>query len=732
MTSLRTTLARAAGFGLLALLPQIALAAPAAGGDAPPSEDETAQPQGASTATEAPQEGVIPAPAPTVEEPTQASGTPSADIAPAAEAKAGAEEAVPSTQAAAEADEASAPEEPEEDHEKPHKQRHQPSVHMPTTNGTTPWIRFTTFVDYFGDNYNAQSRDDRFVAVVNYLNFGSDTRRDKYSFSTMARVDTQTLINTKNQPLCDTNNDFVVDTNEANNCAYDDTYRLERLRLGLDTKYVKVAVGDVNVNFGRGLGLSVRKELDIGNDPTLKGGKIEFRTKPVQIQGVAGVGNRQQSDYSTRQLFTDPGYKHGMCDSTPGAGRDKYGNRLWTTCSDLVTGGRIDAKLPAKIRMGSHYNFLWFGQKTGVQHESIHSVGGDFARANIGKHWDFFAGATGLMRNYHHRDTDPTREALMEDGIAVYTSNSFRFGDTAILVEGKYYDNYVVAYDAGVTTVQYAKIPTLERFDQQVPAGANTAGGRFRIDHTFREKNLTVYANMLSYAFATLNDEDMFSRDYGSMLYHGFVGFRWSDDDKGISLKGDAGYRWEGYNSSHGTYEDPSNLGTQIDQPRFQRKLPQARFFYTQALGHGGGFAHSASFSFDWRYEEVFKAEKFNNWHRGNIILGYGMAPFLAVSFIGNFSSEFCAARRGNPILDDKEWTPLHDKTKIPGNTCEGDAVSGKPHLWPGVEVRYNFLTNSNLRLFAGRQVGGLLCVNGSCRVLPDFEGVRMDLVFGF
>ena len=170
------------------------------------------------------------------------------------------------------------------------------------------------------------------------------------------------------------------------------------------------------------------------------------------------------------------------------------------------------------------------------------------------------------------------------------------------------------------------------------------------------------------------------------------------------------------------TPDDPNNF---IPEPRYQRKLPQVRLFYNQVVGHRGGFTHSLNLNLDYRYETTYKAGAFNEWHRGNAIIGYGMAPYMAVSFIGGFSSEFCPLT-GEPVLQDKDNVPLH-------RGCDANARdAGKPHLWPGVEIRYNFLTNSSLRLFAGRQVGGLLCVNGSCRVLPDFEGVRVDLVFGF
>jgi hypothetical protein len=42
-----------------------------------------------------------------------------------------------------------------------------------------------------------------------------------------------------------------------------------------------------------------------------------------------------------------------------------------------------------------------------------------------------------------------------------------------------------------------------------------------------------------------------------------------------------------------------------------------------------------------------------------------------------------------------------------------------------GVLVKYT--SDSNVRLFAGQQRGGLKCVSGSCRNFPPFEGVKLE-----
>ncbi|MCA9684283.1 MAG: hypothetical protein KC457_18955, partial [Myxococcales bacterium] len=198
---------------------------------------------------------------------------------------------------------------------------------------------------------------------------------------------------------------------------------------------------------------------------------------------------------------------------------------------------------------------------------------------------------------------------------------------------------------------------------------------------------------------------------HGEMVQHGYGGLRWRNIEKGSEIQAFAGYRWEGYHH-------PDQAPHDYDKP-YTRKLPHAEFYVNQVVGKTKGMAHSLSLRLEWRYERQQKgSSKF--FHRGNVILGYGLSPWLTLALIGGFSSEF---------------TPLPNEPKLHDQPCEETETSQctpKPHLWPGAEVRVNFFESSFLRIFAGRQVGGLLCVNGSCRNLPDFEGMRMDLVLSF
>jgi hypothetical protein len=581
---------------------------------------------------------------------------------------------------------------------------------IPPTGNTQMWFRSTSFLDYFGNNYDPQTNNDRFYAFVNYVNFGSDSRLKKtWQVSTMMRVDTHNVFNTKSQPLCDADDDGIVSTIEAEQCNFHSDYRIERLQLRVGNKYFDVTAGDFNVNFGRGVALSIRKIADIGVDATIKGGRVDIRTKNIELTGIGGVANRSQSDFATRQLFRDPGYPHALCDKTPELTQNKYGNPWYTMCSDIITGGRLDAKLPGKIKFGSHYVFMWFGELLADQHEGLHLIGGDISRKQIAKHWDLFAGVTGLLRNPHHSPTFGGHyPGYVQNGLAAYLANSITFGNNFLLLEGKYYDNYVVSKSASAAIVQYAEAPTLERSDQIIPAASNTAGGRILFEHTFPESRLTLVANYLGYAFALTNDENMFDPNVGEMAHHGYAGVRWRDTAKGIELQAYAGYRWEGF-------QRPPEPG--IDP--YTRKLPAADIYINKVVGTTRGMSHSLSIKADWRYEEVQKGGAApKHFHRGNVILGYALSPIMQLAFIGGYSSEF------PPIPGEPQ---LHDQP------CGTDAsCNRKPHLWPGAELRINFIESSFIRLFAGRQVGGLLCVNGSCRNLPDFEGVRLDLVLSF
>jgi hypothetical protein len=56
----------------------------------------------------------------------------------------------------------------------------------------------------------------------------------------------------------------------------------------------------------------------------------------------------------------------------------------------------------------------------------------------------------------------------------------------------------------------------------------------------------------------------------------------------------------------------------------------------------------------------------------------------------------------------------------------------GQPTYYFNGSILYRFTPESNVRLFAGQQRGGLRCVSGICRLLPAYEGARVELTLRF
>lgn len=584
------------------------------------------------------------------------------------------------------------------------------STRIPAAGKFQPWLRYTLFTEYYRQNYNTFQSDDGFVALVNRLNLGGDARLKAITVGGQVRIDTQNVFFPRGRNCTPT---------ECLNLQ--DDYRLERTTFRLDSRRFGLMLGDFNVSFSRGVALSVRKIDQIGVDTTIKGGRFDVRTKPVRATVGAGFANRQNSDFATRRLLPDPGFPAqtyfnrpvdtGPCD--PNRMIDaEIGSPVWTTCSDLVLAGRVQGALPGRVDLGGHYVLVDFGDETAQLvrdvDEALHMVGGDIGRARIAKTWDTYLGGSALFRNPGLRGTQLDSEAYT--GYALYTANTLGFGSTTLLVEGKHYVDWLT----GVTQnsfVQYSEAPTLEREDQQVPGNVNASGGRLRLDHTLREEGLTFTLNSMQYVFA---ENQGFSAwgDQGLIASHTYGGIIYRRPDSDLVLTVSGGYRHEQYLTSQ------PGRGRAV-----RRKFPHGEYAISIPLGASGGFSHALSLRGEGRWETYQETDRF---FRGLFVLGWSMAPYLSVSFLQGLDTER-PTPPGEPSLTHEQCLTEEDGDAEPG---QGSVC--RPHLWPGAEVRVTFLDASFVRIFAGRQVGGRVCVNGSCRILPDFEGIRAELSLSF
>jgi hypothetical protein len=565
----------------------------------------------------------------------------------------------------------------------------------------SPWVRSTTFVEWYRDNYNPQTSDDGFVSLVQRLNVGTDTRTRALTVSAQARIDAQKIWFTAPR-------DCVGDCVDVG-----DDARLERATLRLDARRWGLQLGDFNVGFGRGLGLSVRKIDEIGVDATIKGARADVRTDVVRGTVVAGFANRQNSDFATRQLVADPGYpaqsytfapdtERGFCNRARSLDPE-LGSPLWTTCSDLVAGGRVEATLPGRVDVGTHYAYIDFGDEltAGVVDEYLHRFGGDVGRARIGGIWDLYFGATGQLRNPNLEATELRSQARR--GWGLYGNSTVLAGTTTVLLEGKHYRDDLVALSQA-SPLQYAENPTLEREDQQVPGNASSTGGRVRVDHTWRRQGLTVFGNAMVYAYADTIGRHPFEDDGRIATHHyGGVIYRKPRSDLVVQLSG--GYRDERFLHDHG-------YGS------LKRKFPHGEVSVSIPLGHSGNLTHQLTVRAEARWETYVTQGASDRFFRGIGSVAYSLSPRLSIAFIQG--------------VDSQQPAPAGEASLSRETCTAGSASTCRPHLWPGAQLQVLLFDASFIRIFAGRQVGGRVCVNGSCRTLPDFEGVRTELVFSF
>lgn len=572
-----------------------------------------------------------------------------------------------------------------------------------------PWVRNTLYTEWYRENYNTEDSDDDFVSLVNRLNFGQTTRTRRASIGTQFRVDSQNIWFTEDRGCSEADGTCVPVQSDA---------RLERATVRVDTQHLGATAGDFNVNMGRGLGLSVRKIDEIGVDATIKGGRVDLKTTPVRATAIAGFANRQNSDFATRQLIPDPGYpaqSYTFSQDANDAGCNvddaldpDTGNPLWTVCSDFVAGGRIESTLPGRIDAGLNYVYLDFGDEitAGVVDEYLHQFGADVGRARVAGVWDTFVGGSVVMRNPNLAGTEFAAQGY--NGYGLYTSNTFYAGTTTVLVEAKHYRDYLMAVGQNAL-LQYTENPTLEREDQQVPGNLGATGGRLRVDHTWRARGLTVFGNTLAYAYAQNERQDPFQLhdSEGLIATHNFAGIIYRKPESDFVAQVSAGYRHERW-----LREPVEGEGT------LRRRFPHAEFYFTIPLGRTRDLVHALALRGEGRWENFVTVGNREDFFRGLFTVGYSVSPWFSLTYLQGFDTEL-PTPRGEPSLTEEECSGGL------GSTC-------RPHLWPGVQAQVNLWGSSFLRVFAGRQVGGRVCVNGSCRTLPDFEGVRSEFVLSF
>lgn len=246
----------------------------------------------------------------------------------------------------------------------------------------------------------------------------------------------------------------------------------EKAWLAYSGRRLEVVAGDSYVQFGRGLGLSLRKVDELAVDTSLRGGKALAHLGPIDGTLVAGVTNIGNVDEATGRHATDP--------------------------NDLVAGGRVEVDVLGRVRPGAHAVLFGFHDRS----NDLDSTDGDPYEerwVHVGPTLDAprLLPNLGLYLEWLHQ-----RRALVsgdtQTGNGAYGTVTAYAGPATILVEGKAYGDLEVVQphlqagpmDPGLPQefkpVQYTTPPTVERVLQRIEhPQRDIKGGRAQLSWMF-------------------------------------------------------------------------------------------------------------------------------------------------------------------------------------------------------------------------------------------------------
>lgn len=442
----------------------------------------------------------------------------------------------------------------------------------------------------------------------------------------------------------------------------------ERIFLTLQKKDWSVTLGDFPISFGYGIALTANKVSEIGQDNAIRGGMLRLQKGKVDLTLLAGQFN-----------FLDVDAYTGTAARTIWPEEEVFAGRLEYTFGERV------------LQVGFHavhqLRNVPIGGTGGDQHDTIMGLtmslpkllGGDLnisSEVDIKRSDNGSCVTRGIDRDCPDSVFDERFHALR--GLAAYARASLSRGSWTFTTEFKYFNDYdqlgpQSPFEAYRLT--YAQPPTLERVYAIPTETFNTGGGRFRIDYNFEQVGpfeLMVYANFT------------WMRSWGSegllQLLDPYGGFElsWMEGKGHWNLVG--GYRLERYTDKAETYRTDIHLFGDVEQLLFPRHSVSLNYFYRRST------------------KQLFSLEEFTQM---DMTLGYKWSPYFSAAFYLGYSSEPAAVGEHGKFL-------------------------------PGVELQYFFTASTFLRTYLGYRRGGLICVNGICRVVPQFKGAMVEAVGRF
>lgn len=487
------------------------------------------------------------------------------------------------------------------------------------------------------------------------------------------------------------------------------------------TEGLEVTLGDAYVQFGRGLVLSMRKVDELGIDTTVLGAKIVANKDVFGFTLIAGLANPARVDEPTgRALFVPRPIAGERIGPQP-----LFGN-------DRIVGASLSAGRGLPVIASTHAVMLSrcapyrYAEDGSIREGILDAPFGTCSEAdraaflstlpalgpvigsrrtinasqsievpNLWGHGNLYFEAAVQKRDAEREQAENT------DGNALYGAFIASGGPVINTLEMKSYRNfYPLAASANISrasafaNIAYSAPPTAEPILNDTQFGffnACVTGARDRLDYRLTP-TLLVYG---TFGFFRTQSElsggqcDRLGRatspnaeQLTNHVADASAGAEWRfDNDKSIA-----------FFNVNGRYDQKEN------GEHFYREVA-AQYSVTKYIG--------GPFSIELAGRHRYRIQENEN--------------ITERSFAGE---PWWQGEHQNALKVAPKW--------IVSQGIEYTSFVGLPTYYFNGGILYRFTSDSNIRIYAGQNRGGLRCVSGICRIFPAFSGARVELTIRF